>query len=142
MKKLNIPLIILSTGFLSCKKDKVQPAVDTETVTIENATVILKGTLTYSSETNSGMVKVYQQKDGKYLLALEKLNLKVNSLSFVIYLSPSETVLRSSIKICSVGKLSGDILHALPPDIDFTIFKYLIIQTEHSDETIASAELN
>ena len=140
MKKLIIPLIILSTGFLSCKKDKVQPAVDTETVTIENATVILKGTLTYSSETNSGMVKVYQQKDGKYLLALEKLNLKVNSPSFVIYLSPSEMVLPSSIKICSVGKLSGDILHALP-DIDFTIFKYLIIQTEHSDETIASAEL-
>jgi len=134
-------LIILSTGFLSCKKDKVQPAVDTETVTIENATVILKGTLTYSSETNSGMVKVYQQKDGKYLLALEKLNLKVNSQSFVIYLSPSEMVLPSSIKICSVGKLSGDILHALP-DIDFTIFKYLIIQTEQSDEIIASAELN
>ena len=140
MKKLIIPLIILSTGFLSCNKDKAQPAVDTETVTIENATVILSGTLAYSSETNSGMVKVYQQKDGKYLLALEKLNLKVNSPSFVIYLSPSEMVLPSSIKICSFGKLNGDILHALP-DIDFTIFKYLIIQTEHSDENIASAEL-
>ena len=140
MKKLIIPLVVLSTGFLSCKKDKAQPAIDTETVTIENATTILAGTLAYSSEPNSGMVKVYQQKDGKYLLALEKLNLNVNSPSFVIYLSPSEMVLPSSIKICSVGKLSGDILHTLP-DIDFTIFKYLIIQTEHSDETIASAEL-
>ena len=140
MKKLIILVVILSTGFLSCKKDKAQPAADTETLSIENATVIVAGSLGFSSETNSGMVKVYQQKDGKYLLALEKLNLKVNSQSFVIYLSPSEMVLPSSIKICSVGKLSGDILHALP-DIDFTIFKYLIIQTEHSDETIASAEL-
>ena len=142
MKKLIIPLIILSTGFLSCKKDKAQPAVDTETVTIENATVILAGTLAYSSETNSGMVKVYQQKDGKYLLGLEKLNIKVSRPSFVIYLSPSETVSSSSIKIFSVGKLYGNIFHALPPNIDFTFFKYLIIQTEHSDETIVSAELN
>jgi hypothetical protein len=142
VKKLIISLIILSTGFLSCKKDKAQPVVDTKTVTIENATVILAGNLAYSSETNSGIVKVYQQKDGKYLLALEKLNLKVNSPSFVIYLSSSEMVLPSSIKICSVGKLSVDILHSLPPDIDFTIFKYLVIQTEQSDEFIASAELN
>ena len=141
MKKLIIPLIILSTGFLSCKKDKAQPSVDTKIVTIENATMILAGTLAYSSETHSGIVKVYQQKDGKYLLALEKLNFKVNSPSFVIYLSSSEMVLSSSIKICSVVKLSGDILHALP-DINFTIFKYLIIQTEQSDEIIASAELN
>ena len=142
MKKLIIPLIILSTSFLACKKDKAQPAVDTETVTIENATVILAGTLAYSSETNSGMVKVYQQKDGKYLLVLENLKFKVSPPSFVIYLSQSEIVSTWSIKICSVGKLSGDIIHALPSNVDFTSFKYLIMQTEHSDEIIVSAELN
>ena len=142
MKKLIILVVILTTGFLSCKKDKAQPAADTETLSIENATVIVAGSLAFSSETNSGMVKVYQQKDGKYLLALEKLNVKVSRPSFVIYLSPSETVSSSSIKICSVGKLYGNILHALPPNLDFTFFKYLIIQTEHSDEIIVSAELN
>ena len=135
-------MVILSTGFLSCKKDKAQPAADMETLSIENATVIVAGSLGSSSETNSGMVKVYQQKEGKYLLALEKLNVKVSRPSFVIYLSPLETVSSSSIKIFSAGKLYGNILHALPPNLDFTFFKYLIIQTEHSDEIIVSAELN
>ena len=142
MKKLIILVIILSNGFISCKKDKAQPAVDTETLTIETAKVIAAGSLAFSSETNCGMVKVYQQQGGKYLLALEKLNLKVSRPSFVIYLSPSETVSSSSIKICSVGKLYGNIFHALPPNIDLTFFRYLIIQTEHTDEIIVSAELN
>ena len=141
MKKLIILLVILSTGILSCKKDKAQPSVDTENLAIENAKVIVAGNLSFSSETNCGTVKVYQQEDGKYLLALENLNLKVSRPSFVIYLSQSEIVSSSSIKIFSVGKLYGNILHALPANIDFTFFKYLIIQTEHSDEFIASAEL-
>ena len=118
------------------------PAADAEILNIENATVIVSGNLALSSETNSGMAKVYKQKDGKFVLALEDLKFKVSRPSFVIYLSPSEIVTTSSIKICSVGKLSGDILHALPLNIDFTVFRYLIIQTEHSDEIIVSTELN
>ena len=135
-------MAILSAGFLSCKKDKVQPAVETETFTLENASVIVAGSLVFSSETNSGLVKIYLQQDGKYLLALEKMNYKVSSTSFVINLSPSKAVSSSSIKICSVTNLYGNVFHALPANLDFTFFKYLIIQTEPSEEIIASAELN
>ena len=135
-------MVVLSTGFLSCKKDTAQPAAEEEILSIEKATLIVSGNLALSSETNSGMVKVYQPKNGKYLLALEDLVFKVSRPSFVIYLSQSEIVSYSSIKICSVGKLSGNILHALPSNIDFTVFKYVIIQTEHSDEIIVSTELN
>ena len=135
-------MVVLSTGFLSCKKDKAQPAADAETLSIENATVIVSGNLAFSSETSSGLVKVYQQQDGKYLLALENLRFKVSRPSFIIYLSQSEFVSTSSIKICSAGKLTVNILHALPSNIDLTVFRYLIIQTEHSDEIIASAELS
>ena len=142
MKKLIILVVILSTGFLSCEKDKAQAAHDAETLNTENATLIVSGSLAVSSETSTGLVKVYKQKNGKYLLVLENVKFKVSRPSFVIYLSQSELVSTSSIKICSVGKFSGDILHALPSNIDFTSFKYLIIQTEHSDEIIGSAELN
>jgi hypothetical protein len=141
VKKIIILVAILTIGFLSCKKEKAQSTVESETLSIENATMIVAGSLAFSSETNSGTVKVYKQRDGKYILTLENLNLKVSRPSFVIYLSQSEIVSPSSIKICSVGKLNGNISHALPAHIDFTVFKYLIIQTEHSDEFIASAEL-
>ena len=104
--------------------------------------MIVAGSLVFSSETNSGLVKIYLQQDGKYLLALEKMNYKVSSTSFVINLSPSKAVSSSSIKICSVTNLYGNVFHALPANLDFTFFKYLIIQTEHSDEIIVSAELN
>ena len=141
MKKFIILLLVLSTGLLACKKDKVPPVVDTENLSTENATLIVSGTLVFSTETHSGTVKVYKQQNGKYMVALENLNLKVNQPSFVIYLSSSETVSTSAIKICSVDKLSGNIFHALPANIDFSLFRYLVIQTEPLDQTIATAEL-
>ena len=142
MKKLIIVMAIFSTGFLSCKKDNAQPAAETETLTTENASVIVAGNLVFSSERNTGLVKIYLQQDGTYLLALEKIDCKVSSTSFVIYLSPSNTMSSSSIKIFSGANLDGNILHVLPANLDYTFFKYLIIQAEHSEESIATAELS
>lgn len=141
MKKLLILVAFLSTAFLSCKKDKAQTGVETASLSVEDATLIVSGTLAFSSETSIGTVKVYKQKNGKYVLALENVNLKVSRPSYVIYLSPSETVSTSAIKICSVANLSGNLLHALPANADFSLLKYLVIQTEPSDEYIAIAEL-
>jgi hypothetical protein len=135
-------LAILSTGFFSCKKDNAQPDGETETLTTENASVIVAGNLVFSSETNTGLVKIYLQQNGKYLLALEKIDCKVSSTSFVVYLSPSNMTSSSSIKIFSGANLDGNIFHALPANLDLTFFKYLIIQAEHSEESIASAELS
>lgn len=142
MKKLIIVVAILSTGFLSCKKDKAQPAVATENVTLENATVIAAGNLSFASDANGGQVKIYRQQNGKYILALEQISGKAGNTSFVINLSSSKTVSPSSIKICSVPNLNGEVLHELPGNIDLTVFKYLIIQAEPSEEVIATAELN
>lgn len=140
MKKLIILLTVLSINFISCKKDEALPANATS-ISLQNAAVIMSGNLFCSSEMGTGYVKIYQQSDAEYVLGLEQMNLNI-SASLVVYLSTSLTVSSSSIKICSVKNLSGNLFHTLPNDIDFTTFKYLIIQTELSEEVVASAELS
>ena len=142
MKKLIILLAVLPTTFISCKKDKATPAGDTENLALENATVIAAGNLSFPSKTNIGSVKIYRQETGKYVLGLEKMNLNMGA-SLFIFLSQSKTVSSSTaLKISSVINLYGDVFQALPSNIDFALYKYLIIQTEISEEIVASAELN
>jgi hypothetical protein len=102
----------------------------------------MAGNLSFSSKmsTGAGSVKIYRQNNGEFVLALEQMKLNIGS-SLVIYLSTSATVSSSSIKIYSVKDLYGNVLHILPGNIDFTAFRYLIIQAELSEEIIASAEL-
>ena len=135
-------MAILSTGLFSCKKDKVQSDVETETLTLEDATLIVSGNLSFTSDANNGLAKIYRQQNGQYVLALENISLKTGNTSFVINLSSSKTLSPSSIKICSVTNLNGNVFHELPTNIDFTQFRNLIIQAEPSEEIIATAVLN
>ena len=141
MKKLMILLAILSTGILSCKKDKAPLLVESENFDLQNATLIAAGSLSFSLETNTGMAKVYRQNNGKFVLGLEKMNFQA-SASMFIYLSSTETVSSSSIKITSVRDLYGDLYYVLPAGIDFTVYKFLILRTELSEETVATARLS
>jgi len=141
MKKIIVLLAVLSIGFAACKKDKALPSTETENLAVENATVIVAGNLSFTSKTNTGSAKVYRQKNGKYVLALQKMNLAAGS-SMAIYLSSTNTVSSTAIEICSVINLNGDVFYVLPSNIDFALFKYLIIQTELSEEIVAIAELN
>lgn len=140
MKKIIILLTVLSIHFISCKKDKALPANETS-ISLQNATVVLSGKLSCPSEMGTGSVKIYQQGNGECVLGLEQMDLNT-SASLVVYLSTSPTLSSSSIKIFSAKNVSGDLYHTLPGDIDFTAFKYLIIQTELSEETIGTAVLS
>ena len=140
MKNLIVFLAVFSIGFIACKKNKAVTATQTQNKPLENATVIAAGNISFSSKTNTGSVKVYKDKNGKLVLKLEKMNVIANT-SMVIYLSSSENVSSSSIKISSVNSLYGEIFYELPPNIDFTVFKYLIIQTELSEEIVGIAQL-
>ena len=141
MQKLLLLFAILSTGFFSCKKDTTSCSGETKNQALENATVISTGNLSFLSKTNSGLAKVYLQRNGNYVLGLEKMNFNPGVSSF-IYLAPSKTVSSQALKVFSVNSLNGDVFHALPPNIDVALLKYLIIQTELSEEIIAIAELN
>ena len=139
MKKVSCLLIILSIVFGSCTKDETCTRTETQKTLLEDASVVAKGNLS-SSKTNSGTATIYLQGNKDYLLGLENMNINVNN-SLVIYLSSRETLSPSSIKIFSAKNLNGDIIHQLPDAIDFSLFKYLLILAERSEEVIASAEL-
>ena len=140
MKKLIILLTVLSTSFISCRKVETSSIVETEKLALENATVVMAGNFSFSSERSTGSAKVYRQTNGKYVLGLEQMNLNVSS-TLTVYLSSSKTAYASSIETFSVINLSGDLFHILRDNIDFATFKYLIIQNEHSEEIVASAIL-
>jgi hypothetical protein len=141
MKSFVLLSIVLALGFTSCKKEKASTAAETQNLALEDATVVLSGDLLFSLKTNTGSARILQQKNNKYVLGLEKMNVNP-AKSFVIYLSTTETMSSSSIKICSVINLNGDAFHVLPDHIDFSLFKHLIILAEPSEELVASAELN
>jgi hypothetical protein len=141
MKKLIILLSVLSISFFSCKKDKAVTPPETTSLSLENAAVIKSGTLSWFSETATGSVKIYRKTNGEYVLGLEKMNLDITA-SLVVYLSTSATVSSTAIKIYSVKNLYGNLFYNLPNNIDFTAFKYLIIQSELSEEIIGAAELS
>jgi hypothetical protein len=141
MKKLIVLFTVLSTGFISCKKENGISAIKTDALSLENATVIMAGDLSSSSEENTGVANIYRQTNGKYVLGLEHMTLNDNT-SLIIYLASSKTGSSSSIEIFSAINLYGNVFHILPNNIDFTVFKYLIIQAEHSEEIVASAELS
>ena len=142
MKKLFILLAFLSTGFISCKKDKALVAGESENLSLDNATVIAAGNFSFSLEAASGLAKIYRQQTGKYVLGLEKMNLNADA-SLSIFLSQSKTgSFSGAIKIYSVINLNGDAFKALPSNIDLALYKYVIIQSEISEEIVGSAELN
>jgi hypothetical protein len=140
MKKLILLFAVLSISFISCKKDKALTDTEITGSTLENATVIKTGNFSSRSDAGSGSVKIYLKSNGEYVLGLEQMDIDV-SASLVVYLSTSATVSSSAIKIYSVKNLNGNVFHSLPNNIDFTAFKYLIIETELSEEIIGSAEL-
>ncbi len=141
MKKFIVLLAIVSTGFIACTKDSDRSCTEQESLSVENATVTAAGELAFASKPNTGSAKVYQQKNGRYVLGLQNMNLAAGR-SLVIYLSGSKTLSAPAIKIFSANGLYGDILHLLPQNIDLRVFKHLIILSEPTEEIVASAELN
>jgi hypothetical protein len=141
MKKLIVLLAILSTGFVSCSKRDDCVAATEENLSVENATVVAAGDLSFTVKTGTGSAKVYRQQNGGYVLGLEGMNLAAGR-SLVVYLSGSKALSAQAIKIFSATSLNGNVLHLLPPNIDLLLFKHLIILSEPSEEMVASAELN
>ena len=109
---------------------------------MENAIVVATGDFSFSSEANTGSAKIYRQQNGEYVLGLENMNLNIGT-SVSIFLSQSKSEpFSGAIQISSMINLNGDIFKALSSNIDFTLYKYLIIETEISEEIVGSAELN
>lgn len=124
----------------SCKKDSASSSVVDANSPAQNATLVASGNLSFPFKNNSGTASVYKQQTGNYQLAVEGANLSLGR-SLVIYLSATPNVSPSSIKICSIRSLAEDLYRDLPSGLDFTLFKYVVILVEPSEEIVGSAIL-
>lgn len=124
----------------ACSKETADTSEPSQETSIAHATMIASGPMIYASKTSGGSVAIYRQPNGKHLLKLEGVHLAA-ALGLVIYLSPNKTLVAGSVKVCSVAQLDGTALYELASGFDFSILKYLVIQTEPWEETVATATL-
>lgn len=140
MKQYLLLLSIIALLATACKKETADTSEPGQETSIAHATVVASGPMIYASKTSGGSVAIYRQPNGKHLLKLDGVHLATEH-GLVIYLSPDKTLGAGSVKICSVVQIDGTALYELPAGFDFPVLKYLVIQTEPWEETVATATL-
>ncbi|WP_132053199.1 hypothetical protein [Pseudocnuella soli] len=140
MKQYMLPLSIIALVATACNKETADTSEPIQQTSIAHATVVASGPMIYASKSSGGSVAIYRQPNGKHLLKLEGVHLAAEH-GLVIYLSPDKILGAGSVKICSVAQLDGTALYKLPAGFDFSELKYLVIQTEPWEETVATATL-
>ncbi|RPD49188.1 hypothetical protein [Paracnuella aquatica] len=140
MQQYRLLLSIIALMATACTKETADISEPSQETSIAHATVVASGPMIYSSKTSGGSVAIYRQPNSKHLLKLEGVHLAAEH-GLVIYLSPEKTLGAGSVKICSVAQLDGTALYELLTGFDFSLLKYLVIQTEPWEETVATATL-
>ena len=136
-----LALLLAAALFISCKKNTASP-VDEDASSLASSTVISTGNIAFSEEgCNQGVAKIYQRKDGVYVLALEQMNYQTVFSDKNIYLSSTPQLTTASIKIFSAKKLQGNIYYAMSSNMNIASLKYLIIQGDADADAVASAIL-
>ncbi|MEP6728349.1 MAG: hypothetical protein ABJC98_21170 [Bacteroidota bacterium] len=140
MKNFLLFLLLSAIIFSSCKKDNAVYAV-ADPNSLDGATIISTGKISFSDERyDEGLVKIYIRKDGVPVLALEQMNYQ-SLFDTNVYLSSTQELATTSIKIFSAKKLHGNIYHPLSSGINAPALKYLIIQGDTDAGAVASAIL-
>lgn len=74
-------------------------------ISVDNAVVIKQGAFIFAvGKTNNGVAKIYQQKDGKYVLGVEDMSYS-SSRDFEVYFSSSSSV-TGSMKLFSAKSIN------------------------------------
>lgn len=140
MKKYLLHISLAASLLTACKKEAADTSEPSQQTSIAHATVVASGPMVYASKTGGGSVAIYRQANGKHLLKLEGVHLAA-AHGLVIYLSPDKTLGTGSVKICSVVQLAGTAFYELSAGFNVSVLKYLLIQTEPWEETVATAAL-
>lgn len=139
MKKLLALLAVMSVGLFSCTKDSVRRDCNAEEETATDAVAIYTGTFQFFAKSGTGKATVYRKAAGALTLGLEGMSLS-NNTRFKIMAAASEK--GTGVKLFSIARLNGTVFYDLPAQFDLSLYKYILIQTEPSEEVVASAELH
>lgn len=138
-----ILLLVAAVLVISCKKENtsgnIQPPANNS---LENAEVTGTGKIVSSDEGFQGSTAtIYRRKDGAYVLGLEKMDYKT-PFDMNVYISQTDALTTYSIKLFSAKSFSGNMYFNLPPNINITAFKHLIIQNDTQANPAASARFD
>ena len=140
MKKFLSLLLLTATLFASCKKENTI-AADAESNSLANASIVRMGNVVYTDHGADGSKAIiYKRMDNIYVLKLQDMDF-TSPFDTIVYLSDTDKLTSTSLKILSALSLEGDVYYTLPQRIDIAPYKFLIIQTIKESSPTATAKL-
>ena len=138
MKKYLLLYVLALLSATSCKKNIADCNTTTNKISVEDAVVLKQGAFVFTAgKTNNGIAKIYQQKDGKYVLGIEDMNFS-SSRDFEVYFSSTSGT--GGIKLFSAKIINTKTYYPLPGAINSS-YNYVIIQNDVLPDPIAVAQL-
>ena len=141
MKNYTILILLVIFSFISCKKTSQADVTPTENISIDDARLVSKGNLISAVFPKlKGVVKIYLQKNGKYILTLSQISVNSNH-DLSVYFSAVSSLSSKSIKLFSFKNINALFFYEIPAGIHISSFPFILIQGDTSQEPAASAEL-
>lgn len=141
MKKYALLLVAALVMVLSCKKEaSTTDCLPVDEVVLDGAVTLKAGNFNFAAGESPGIAKIYLQKNGRYVLGLEQMDIAGNT-DFVVYLSPTFSLSHTSLKLFSARTIIGNRYYMLPPNFVIDGFSFVLMQDDHREAAFANAEL-
>ena len=142
MRKFYMVLTGMIFLLSSCKKAEQYFDRDEEGILTGTAVVVKQGKLlsTLVPKLNNGVVKLYLRQDGKYVVALEQINL-YNTNDLAAYFSTGPSLPNLALKLFSFKNIPGNLYYEIPAGIDISAAKFLLLQDDVHTLPVGTAAL-
>ena len=102
--------------------------------------VLKQGGFVFPSSKFEGVGKMYQQKNGRYVIGLEQMSVTDNT-DMQVYLSKTSNLSEASFKLFSTRSIYGDKYYLLPSTFSIDDFSYILIMDDRREDAIGTAAL-
>ncbi|TKK68834.1 hypothetical protein FC093_09055 [Ilyomonas limi] len=141
MKSYVFILLCISFVILSCRKESLKNCTRAiDTISLTDALVLKQGKFVFGTSKFGGLGKIYQQKNGRYVVGLEQMNITDNT-DMQVYLSKTSGLSESSFKLFSTRSVYGNKYYLLPLNFSITGLDYILIMDDRRENAIGTAAL-
>ncbi len=146
MKRYILITIILTTGILACKKEKVETKTINDIVVTPISDTLGKGDFTGQQHNLSGKTILYKDNTGNNILRLENFNMTAAPDAHV-FLSKTSTYSSGNVMKIFDFTQNADYTNSaininVATNVDFTQYKYVIVWCTQYSAFFGSAPLN
>jgi len=111
-----------------------------DTISLTDALVLKQGKFVFGTSKFEGIGKIYQQKNGRYVVGLEQMTVTDNT-DMQVYLSKTSGLSESSFKLFSTRAVYGNKYYLLPSGFSIDGFSYILIRDDRQENVIGIAAL-